>query len=353
MLAARKKDMNQQKMTLKSVAALLGVSTATISNAFNRPDQLSETLRNRILSECKKLGYHGPNLAARSLRRGVSDVVGVLLSDQLSYYFTDPVANQFLAGITEVLEKHNKQLLLLSGAEAKELQSGIESLPDGFIVYGAQENYALFQRILSSGKPFITVDFDYEKHGSVNIDNYQSAYDIAGYMFDEGAQHPAIIGLRLTDEHHVCRIAYDHLFGESESISRRRLDGYLAAAKDHNLKIDRTDIWQVPINNHEYATQAASEVLSGNELPDSILCMSDVIASAVLSVAQSKGIQVPEQLKVVGFDDIPEAARLTPSLTTVSQYSKEKGRLAAKKLLADEISEKIIMPTQVRVRQSA
>ena len=100
-----------QKLNLSQVAKHLGVSIATVSNAFNRPDQLSAKLRERILSESAELGYHGPNLAARSLRMGASGVVGVMLADSLSYSFTDPVASQLLQGIAEVLVQNHKQLL--------------------------------------------------------------------------------------------------------------------------------------------------------------------------------------------------------------------------------------------------
>ena len=89
-------------LTLKDVAGHLGVSTATISNAFNRPDQLSQKLRERILSECKTLGYPGPNAAARSLRTGRTGIIGVTLSNYLSYSFSDPVANQFLQGCKQL-----------------------------------------------------------------------------------------------------------------------------------------------------------------------------------------------------------------------------------------------------------
>ena len=105
----------KKKLNLTEVAKHLGVSIATVSNAFNRPDQLSEKLRERIMLETAKLGYHGPNLAARSLRMGESGIIGVMLSDSLSYSFSDPVASQLLQGIADVLVENRKQMLLLPG----------------------------------------------------------------------------------------------------------------------------------------------------------------------------------------------------------------------------------------------
>ncbi|KMT66978.1 LacI family DNA-binding transcriptional regulator [Catenovulum maritimum] len=335
-------------LTLKSVSKILGVSTATISNAFNRPDQLSEKLREKILKQCNEIGYHGPNLTARSLRKGESGVIGVLLSDPLAYYFTDPVANQFLTGISEVLEQNHKQLLMLSGADSAQTNNGIEALPDGFIIYGSQENNPLFNRVLGTQKPIVTVDFDLKNHASINIDNKAAAKSVADYALSH-CKDPniAILGLRLIHSDRVCRITDDELFSEGESVSRRRLTGYLEAISQQKQKIASEYIWHIPHNTHEFALKAAKEALSINPMPNCILCMSDVIAGAVLSVARDKNIEVPKMLKVVGFDDIPEASRTTPALTTVCQKSIEKGRQSAHKLIKGELNKKTILPTEL------
>ncbi len=107
---------DRKKPTLKEVAKQLGVSTATVSNAFNRPDQLSSSLRERILAQCNKLGYTGPSVTARSLRTGKTGVIGVLLADNLTYSFTDPVSTLFLSGISETLDSMHVNMLLLPPA---------------------------------------------------------------------------------------------------------------------------------------------------------------------------------------------------------------------------------------------
>lgn len=339
--------------TLKTVAKTLNVSTATISNAFSRPDQLSKSLRNRILAECAEIGYHGPNLTARSLRKGESGVLGVLLSDPLSYYFSDPVANQFLSGIAETIEKYQKQLLLLSGADSGKHNSGIESLPDCFIVYGSQENNPLYKRVVQSGKPIVTVDFDAPEFASINIDNQAAAYEVANFVLTNRVEpDAAILGLRLIHSERVCRITEDELYGESESVSRRRLNGYLQAAKENQVTISPEKIWHVPHNTFALAKQAAKEVLSTSPRPNTILCMSDVIASAVLNVAAEMQISIPKDVSVVGFDDIPEANRTSPRLTTVCQKSKEKGEQAVLMLVKGEKLSKMQMPTKLIVRDS-
>lgn len=347
-----KEQLGNVKLNLKQVAQQLGVSTATVSNAFNRPDQLSAKLRERILKESEELGYYGPNLAARSLRRGESGVIGVMLADSLSYSFSDPVANQLLQGIAEVLVEKQKQLLLLSSGVASAEQSSAESLPDGFVLYGALQGNA-FKHIKRLGKPVVLVDFEHGDTGSVNIDNEQGAFNITEHaLTNESAPNVAVLGLRLIDSSRICRLTKEDLQGPSGEISRNRLNGYFRATQKNGVTIASERIWHIPVNSPEYAEIAAREALTSSPLPNILLCMSDVIALAALRVANELDIAIPQQLQVTGFDDIPEASRSTPALTTVCQQSKEKGRLAATMLLEGKDQDKVVLETRLVVRQT-
>ena len=93
------------RVTVKTLADELGISVSTVSNAYNRPDQLSARLRERVLSKADELGYAGPDAAARALRSGRAEAVGVLLTERLSYAFSDPYAIEFLAGLSEVASR--------------------------------------------------------------------------------------------------------------------------------------------------------------------------------------------------------------------------------------------------------
>ncbi|MCV2886305.1 LacI family DNA-binding transcriptional regulator [Aestuariibacter sp. AA17] len=341
----------QKKLTLKEVARQLGVSTATISNAFNRPDQLSEALRARILSEAAALGYHGPSHAARSLRRGESDVIGVVLADSLSYNFSDPMANQLLKGIADVLVENKKQMLLLSSRGEAASQRAAESLPDGFIFYGAPDT-SCFERIVRLGKPVVAVDFEQEAVRSVNIDNYQAAYTSAESVLKSTDGNICILGMRIIESDRVCRLTSQDILCSSQEISRQRLKGYLDAAANQNRNVSPDRIWHIPVNTPEKAEQAAREALTMTPRPRVLLCMSDVIALAALRVATQLDIRVPESLSVLGFDDIPAASQMQPALTTVCQQSAEKGRVAAR-MLFDESTDSVVLPTRFIQRASA
>jgi DNA-binding LacI/PurR family transcriptional regulator len=341
-----------KKLNLKQVSLKLGVSTATVSNAFNRPDQLSAKLRDRILRESAELGYHGPNFAARSLRKGESGVIGVMLADSLSYSFSDPVANQLLQGISEVLAEHNKQLLLFSSLVDSAEQSSAESLPDGFILYGALKGNT-FERLLRANKPLIAVDFETELTSAVSIDDEQGAYCVAKHLLTASRSNIAVLGLRLIDSQRVCRLTQQDLKDESIEISRNRLAGYIRAAEEKSLTIAPERIWHIPVNTPDSAETAAREALTVSPRPDILLCMSDVIALAAVRVAKELNIRIPQDISIAGFDDIPEASRSDPPLTTVCQQSLEKGRAAARMLFEGKKGEKLVLETRLVVRESS
>lgn len=351
----------KKKLNLSEIAKHLGVSIATVSNAFNRPDQLSAKLRERVLEESAKLGYTGPNFAARSLRMGESGVIGVVLSDSLSYTFSDPVASQITQGISEVLLENSKQLLLLASDIQSTEQSSVLAFPDGLIIYGAIPEKSMTQ-IERQGKPIVRVDSSNKLNHCINIDDKRGALLIANHAFSNSLStnkhiDVSILGLKLIESDRVCRLQPEDLDIQYQEISQNRLLGYLEAAKTHKIDIPLDRVWNVPINNTKNATIAAREALSTSPKPQVLLCMSDIIALAAMKVAKELGLRIPQDLQITGFDDIPEASRCEPSLTTICQQSIEKGRVAANLLISslkNEVSEvqKIELDTRLVVRES-
>ena len=278
-------------------------------------------------------------------------MIGVMLADSLSYSLSDPMANKLLQGVAEILVENNKQLLLLSSDIESTEQSSAQSLPDGFIFYGAPQGNS-FDRILRSGKPVIAVDFEQHQVGSVNIDNYQAAFSAANSVLNQASTSDiAILGMRIIPSDRVCRLVANDLTDDSQEISRQRLKGYLDAATNQGVTIGAEQIWHVPINTPEMAEQAAREALRSVPRPQIIFCMSDVIALAALRIAREMSLRVPSDVQVIGFDDIPEARTSEPGLTTVCQQSLEKGRLAAKMLL-DNSQDTVVLDTQLIRRNS-
>lgn len=333
-----------KNLTLKDVALKLGTSSATISNAFNRPDQLSASKRKHILAACDELGFTGPNKAAQILRKGRSDIVAVLLSDSIDYMVTDPVASSLIEGIAKVLKEHDKHLLLYAGDSDSIMN--IVDFVDGFICYGAPRNTKLLAQIQTQRKPVVTIDFNLASFPSINIDNVLSAYEMAKLAVKPGDK-VAIIGLRLIDAHQTCRVYDAQLIDVEHCITHRRLEGYQKALSEMNIETNNDFVWHIPENRHKYARQAALEVISANPRPKVVLCMSDLIAIEVLQCAKDAGIKVPEELRITGFDGINEAFRVTPNISTVCQSSVAKG-MAAANMLIDNRNGNEMLPFEIK-----
>jgi DNA-binding LacI/PurR family transcriptional regulator len=340
------------RLTVKQVSEKLGVSTATISNAFNRPDQLSVELRSKILKKCEELGYFGPNPAARSLRTGSTGVVGVMLAENMSYNFRDSCAIDFLEGVASVLDEQKKNLLLMPGRKEFYEQSSLEAIPDRYIIYGPPRDWELVPRIEAQRKPIVTVDFSLPNHLALNVDNYRGARESAEYLFSKVSGDIAIIGLRLTRTDKFLRLDNHELHDVAMSISRQRLNGYLDAAKDAGITIENDHIWSTPVSSWNEGVKAARYALMNSPVPKALLCQSDQLALAAVSVARELGIRVPEDLKIVGFDGIPETLRTHPTLSTVQQPSFEKGQLAAMMVLAPENFGSRVLPVKFIARET-
>ncbi|MGI2001667.1 LacI family DNA-binding transcriptional regulator [Shewanella frigidimarina] len=319
--------------TLKSIAKELGVSNATVSNAFNRPDQLSEKRRIDILAACNELGYFGPNKAAQSLRRGKFDTVALVLSDSIEYMVSDPVASKFMKGVAAVFEQHKINLLLFSGSSDN--VNNVNDFVDGFICYGRPRNRLLAEQLKKIRKKVVTVDFNIHRSASVSIDNKAGAYEVAKLAIQSEQDQVAILGLRLLDTHLTCRVYDIHSMEIDTSVAHQRLQGYLDAIGDTGVKLGDDRIWNIPESNADFAAIAAKEALNCVPRPNVFLCMSDLIALSLMREAIQQGLRIPEDIRVVGFDGIDEGSRAIPPLTTVFQHSEQKGRKAAEMFIAD------------------
>ncbi|QTH64838.1 LacI family DNA-binding transcriptional regulator [Psychrosphaera ytuae] len=324
--------MTEKKWTLKSIAAELGVSNATVSNAFNRPDQLSEKRRREILEACERLGYSGPNRAAQSLRKGKFNIVALVLPDSIEYMVSDPVASQFVRGVSAVLEPNGINILLFSG-QADSINT-ISDFVDGFICYGTPRNSKLIEQLKLTKKKVVTVDFDIARNASVNVENLQACAELARQVITPDDNHVAVLGLRLLDSDQVSIIKCQLSDLNTTAISHQRLLGYQQALQANDITLTGDTVWNIPESNEKYASVAARQALLSSPRPSILLCMSDLIAIAAIKEAEKLGLRVPEDIKITGFDGIDEALRSNPSVTTVHQNSEEKGKKAAELFIA-------------------
>jgi DNA-binding LacI/PurR family transcriptional regulator len=337
------------RVRLRDVAEHAGVSVGSASQAFGRPELVSEQMRERVLAAAKALGYSGPDPAARRLRTGRTGVIGLIFAERLGYQFTDPAAPAFLRGVARGMQRAPLGLLLIPDSRYRD-QAALtvrEAAVDGFIVYSAPRNDPRVETALARRLPVVTVDQPREPTTPfVGIDDRAAARSAADHLRELGHKRVGVLSfVRALDPEE--KLVLD--------ISVERLKGYeegLGGAWDESLvRICRP-------NAARPARAAALELLGERSPPTAILAMSDVLAIGALQAAAELRVSVPDELSLVGFDDSPAASLATPPLTTVAQPHEEKGRLATKWLLEaignGEVGQerRAILPTELVVRES-
>lgn len=354
----------KSRITLKDIADELGVAPSTVSNAYNRPDQLSSDLRAKILETAERLGYVGPDPTARSLRRGMTDTVGVVYPSQLSYAFTDPVAALFIQGIAFEVEREGYGLLLVGTPDTCRAQERTAAPAatvnaDGFIIHCFAEDDPLFQATLARRLPTVVVDnLTVEGLPYVTVDDEGGARAAAEHLLALGHRRLGIISLELSLEVVGGIVDASRQAQAAYGPSRARLRGYRKAAEAAGLAWEEdVSVYECTDNTLAEGEQAAAALLAREPRPSGILAMSDQLALGALGFARARGITVPAELSVVGFDDILGAAQARPALTTVHQPHVEKGRQAGRLLIAQlkgqAAPESVVLPTRLVVRQSS
>lgn len=178
----------------------------------------------------------------------------------------------------------------------------------------------------------VAIDFDIEGSPTVHIDNTAACYKIAQHALRHLPQRPAIINLRLIKEAYNSRITPEHtLLPNASTICRARLEGFQTALTEHAVDTQQVPLWNIEENTFEVCSPVIAKILDqpADQRPDLLLCMSDRIALTALTLAEQRGIRVPEELRITGFDSIAEGQYRAPRLTTVRQDSVSKGRVAA------------------------
>lgn len=182
----------RRRATLASLAAELKVSRTTVSNAYNRPDQLSAELRERVLSTAKRLGYPGPDPVARSLRTRRAGAVGLMITEPLNYSFSDPAALDFVAGLAESCEAVGQGLLLVAVGPNRSVSDGSAAVlaagVDGFVIYSASDDDPYLPVVLQRHLPVVIVDQPKDVPGTsrVCIDDRAAMRSLAEHVLELG-----------------------------------------------------------------------------------------------------------------------------------------------------------------------
>lgn len=329
------------RVTIADVARTAGVSKTAVSFAFNYPDRLGQATRDRVLQVAEELGYT-PHPLARALSLRRSGAIGLLIPQSLSLVFGNPFTSELIQGLGSAFAEHDLVLLLVPPLAGSLEDAVRQASVDGFISLGLTADDPALEALARMGLPTVHVDAEPVTGAVVNVDDRGGAEAAARHLVELGHRRLALITLPPARSR-----------SGVTAVATRRLAGYHAALDGAGL--------EEPLMLAASATMpAGAEVFrslyEARPRPTGVLAMSDMAAIGLMSAARDAGWTVPQELSIVGFDDLPMAAWTAPGLTTVRQPIVEKGRLAAELVIHLLEGRRVVspppLPTSLIVRGS-
>ncbi len=315
--------------TIKDVARAAGVSITTVSHVINDTRYVSEELRARVQAALEELDYR-PNILARSLRRGETKTIGLVVPDNSNPFFAEIARTVedlgFATGYSVILCNSDDNL----AKEAAYIEVLIAKQVDGVVFIASGSSQEHLAELSRQDIPYVVVDrqVDGTLADVILVNNELGGYVATRHLLELGHRRIACIA------------------GPSElTPSADRVRGYHRALREFDVAEDRVLV--VPGDFRAQGGEAALEALLPlNPPPSAIFACNDLMAIGVLRAARAAGLSVPGELSLVGFDDIPLAAAVSPALTTVAQPTTELARHAVRLLLAGMQSSQEEQPTQ-------
>ncbi|WP_020528132.1 LacI family DNA-binding transcriptional regulator [Flexithrix dorotheae] len=334
--------MKPKRVTIKDLAKALNVSPSTISRALQDSYQIGEETKKAVWELAKKWNYK-PNLVAKRLIKQKSFTVGVIVPE-VSYYFNATL----IMGLEDILLKEGFNLIICQTHESYEreilhFEYLMANQVDGIIssISGETQQMSHLHNILEGGTPLVLFDrgFNVPNISKVMIDNVEAGRVAVSYLIETGCK----------------RIAY--LQGpESLPIGNARKKGYIKALAEAGIPFDEKLVSHCKFGS-DMGYSNAKKMLGMKEPPDAFFCINDRIGMGTLAAIREKGLSIPDDVAVIGFNDEPYAKLLNPRLTTIEQPAFKMGQEAAKMFLYQlktdepEIQTKIL-PTKLIIRES-
>lgn len=322
-----KKMPKKKPATLSDIAATVGVAPMTVSRVVNRNGYVSDRTREKVLQALKELNYRR-NGSARNLKRQCTETIGLVLGD-----ISNPYSTELANGVRETLSARGFSLFIcISEHSAKEDIAAIGALVnhsvDGLIVAtrsnkGGDE---YLREIVESNVPVVVIgrDFQHAEVDFVSTDNLLGGFEATRHLIDLGHRRIGFIGATL-----------------SGGSSLKRLQGYLKALEQYKIPVDerlitgpKEAISEVPgYSTEKIGYEGMKRLLSLPERPTAVFARNDFTAIGAMTAIKEANLRIPEDIAIVGFDDIPLAVHTSPALTTVRQPMHLQGQLAAEMLL--------------------
>jgi DNA-binding LacI/PurR family transcriptional regulator len=331
------------RVTIKDIARISGYSKTTVSFAFNDPSRIGKDTHRKIIHIAEELGYI-PDPVARNLTLRRHGTIGLLLPEVISYAFFNPYMSQIVQGIGEVCERVNHSLTLIPPISESLMEGIRRAAVDGLITMGLEPGMEAVEFINRRHLPFVAID---GRIGGgfpvVGIDDRTAARAAMEHVLDLGHRRLAVVAF-----------GAEPRISTSSHVKMERLAGYREALDACDPGIAGRVQYYYSAPSIADGRRIAAEILSAPKRPTAIVAMSDILALGILDDLNARGIDVPGDMSVVGFDDIPESSLIRPQLTTVSQPGLDKGRHAADCLMnliaGSEGPDHIVLPAELVVR---
>jgi LacI family transcriptional regulator len=334
-----------EAISIKDVAKEAGVSISTVSNALNNSRYVKEETKKRINEVAERLKYT-PNIIARGLKTRSTSTVAVIVPDISNQFFA-----QVIKGVEEVarLRKYNV-LLACTYYDVLEEKKSIEILRkqfvDGFVFISGYDSFDYIKALNDDKVPVVVADRELEdiKVPSVLIDNFYAMKEAVNYLYDLGHN----------------KIGYISYTYDNQTTVRKRFEGYCEGLKENKLDYnpDMVVISEtLRLNELQGSHEAVRKIIKYKSIPSVIMTASDFIAVGVIEALKDLKIKIPEEISVIGYDNILISQYTSPLLTTVKQPKEKMGAIAMN-LLLDIIEGKkiknrnIVLPTKLIVRRS-
>ncbi len=313
-----------RRPTIADVADAAGVSKTAVSFAFNQPDRLAADTASRIRSVADSLGYR-PHPIARMLSAGRTRSIGILTPQALSVIFENPFFSSFNSGVAAAAEASGYALQFVSPLHGSLARAINRATVDGVVAVGLSAQHPEVEQILRSGLPMVLVDSTgLPTQPAVSVDDEGGARLAAEHLIGLGHRSFVVLSIEPSERADV---------EDPESVPARRLRGYRSALQEAGIVLPDEAILSAPSTIPGGAASFA-ETWEAGLRPTAVLAMSDAIAVGAMRAARERGLAVPADLSVVGFDDVELARFADPALTTIHQPIAHKGERAVEILLA-------------------
>jgi LacI family transcriptional regulator/LacI family purine nucleotide synthesis repressor len=306
-------------VSMKDIAAVCGVSVATVSKALNNHSDIGEETKEKIKSTAKELGYH-PNSSARALKTNRSYNIGVLYKEKSGSGLTHDYFSQILENFKSAAEQKGYDITFLSHSKVHKdrmtyLQHSIYRGMDGVMIAVADYNDPEVVELLSSQLPVVTIDYVFNGRISVNSNNIKGMEELLTYVYGMGHR----------------KIAY--IYGDDAMVTTNRVSSYYRFLEKNNIAVRDEYMQKGKYRDLYIAGTLTNKLLDLKDPPSCIMYSDDFAALGGMNAIKSRGLKVPEDVSIVGFDGITIASQIEPRLTTYKQDTANIGRKAAQKLI--------------------